>query len=403
MRILYLCDEYPPGRHGGIGTAVQQLAREMVSQGHEVIVAGYYDWGYGGEDQFTDNGVKVYRYRRGLNSGWFTKKDSLRVRATYKLLHHLGALHRDIERTLPGYYRFLEKLIKEHGIDIIERPDFNEYVQYCKKKINIPTLPVPVIVKLHGTITYFLKEESKQVPEPLFGMERQVLEQANAIAGVSSYTCEMTRRYFGLKAGCHVLYNGIDTAAFPTSDHKSGEQVIFTGSLVAKKGIYQLMKAWNIVNTKLPTAKLQVYGKGPMGRVRKHLGQEASGTVFFNGHIPRNELSGKIASSALAVFPSYAECFAIAPMEAMASGTAVIYSTRTSGPELIRDRKDGLLADPDNVQQLADCIIELLENRSLRDMLSENGRQRVLSSFDIKTIAKQHTMFYERVLAKTIS
>jgi glycogen synthase len=47
MNILFICDEYPPGRHGGIGTVVQLTARALVSQGHNVVVAGFYDWAYG--------------------------------------------------------------------------------------------------------------------------------------------------------------------------------------------------------------------------------------------------------------------------------------------------------------------------------------------------------------------
>ena len=31
MNILYICDEYPPGKNGGIGTMVQVLGRELVN------------------------------------------------------------------------------------------------------------------------------------------------------------------------------------------------------------------------------------------------------------------------------------------------------------------------------------------------------------------------------------
>ena len=67
MNILYLCDEYPPGRHGGIGTSVRLLARQMAKMGHHVVVAGLYGPGYGGANEFSDEGVKVYRFRRGYD------------------------------------------------------------------------------------------------------------------------------------------------------------------------------------------------------------------------------------------------------------------------------------------------------------------------------------------------
>jgi glycogen synthase len=46
MNILYICDEYPPGPNGGIGSVVQNLARELVKQGHKVYVVGLYPIGY---------------------------------------------------------------------------------------------------------------------------------------------------------------------------------------------------------------------------------------------------------------------------------------------------------------------------------------------------------------------
>ena len=67
MNILYICDEYPPGKNGGIGTMVQVLGRELVKQGHNVHVAGLYGYRYGSSDYEEDKGVRVYRLRYGLN------------------------------------------------------------------------------------------------------------------------------------------------------------------------------------------------------------------------------------------------------------------------------------------------------------------------------------------------
>jgi hypothetical protein len=88
MNILYLCDEYPPGLHGGIGTSVQLLAREMVKQGNTVVAAGFYSLGYGGDDEFEDEGVKVYRFRRYFDSKFFSKQLSLAPRIINWLLKH---------------------------------------------------------------------------------------------------------------------------------------------------------------------------------------------------------------------------------------------------------------------------------------------------------------------------
>src|SRR5690348_16969191 len=119
MNILYLCDEYPPGSHGGIGTAVKVLGVEMARKGHTVIVAGLYDWGYGGEDYFEDNGVSVYRFRMKLASKIFAQKRSLLTRIAYRILKDTRVFEWDVKNSLEKYGTFLEALIKKYNIDIV--------------------------------------------------------------------------------------------------------------------------------------------------------------------------------------------------------------------------------------------------------------------------------------------
>jgi glycosyltransferase involved in cell wall biosynthesis len=397
MNILYLCDEYPPGRHGGIGTAVQLLARAMAKRGHKVVVAGFYDWGYGGTDEFEDEGVKVYRFRRGLDSSFFSKKDSLLVRGTYKLFYLTGIFQRDISRSIKKYKTFLDKIIREHKIDIIEQPDFNEYVQYCKSPVYFPELSIPAVVKLHGSISYFMKEVGQQPPIAIFNVDKEVLHKADAVSSVSSYTAAKTAAYMDYHGPIEVVYNGIDTH-ITVAAVKEKALVIYTGSLVAKKGIYQLMKAWNIVHEQIPAAKLEVYGKGPVDRIKKCLRSSAVNSVSFKGHVQREQLFKRLAAASLAVFPSYAECFALGPMEAMAADTAVLYSTRTSGPELINDGFNGMLADPDNVNELANKMLYLLQNPGENERMAAEGQKRIQEHFDIDVIAEKNEAFYRSVL-----
>lgn len=399
MNILYLCDEYPPGRHGGIGTAVQLLARAMVRRGHNVVVAGFYDWGYGGPDEFVDEGVKIYRFRRGLDSSFFSKKDALHVRAAYKFFYLSGIFQRDIETSIKRYQVYLENIIEQHDIDIVEQPDFNEYAQYCRKPVYFPKLSVPAVVKLHGSISYFAKEGGAEPSPVVYEIDRGVLHSAAAVSSVSDYTARKTAVYMAYTKPIDTLYNGIDSHII-TNAAKDDRLVIYTGSLVAKKGIYQLMKAWNKVHEIDPSARLEVYGKGPVARIKKYLSTAAAGNVDFKGHVPRAELFNRLAAASVAVFPSYAECFALGPMEAMAVGTATVYSTRTSGPELINDSLDGLLADPDDTDLLAGKIIELLENSGENQRIAAAGKKKVQELFDINVIAKKNEAFYRSVLAR---
>jgi glycosyltransferase involved in cell wall biosynthesis len=365
MNILYLCDEYPPGRHGGIGTAVQLLAREMVKKGHRVVVAGFCDWGYGGEDTFEDKGVKVFRFRRLLASAWFHSRDSLRVRATYKLFKMTGLFQYDLSRSLERYRQFLERLISEYKIDIVEKPEFNEYVQYCKTVTPFPQLSVPTIVKLHGSITYILRENGIEPDHVVFGIEKQVIQDADAISAVSLFSAETANKYFDNKKLIEVVYNGVEIPELPPMT-KRPMRVVYAGALREKKGVFQLMKAWNQVSKVLPQAELILLGNGHVEKVRTFLDSDAKRSVRFKGHVGKEELFANFSEAEVAVFPSYAETFGLAVIEAMLCGTATISTNRGAGPEIIRDGIDGTIVDPDDVAGIAEKIIELLKDEALR-------------------------------------
>lgn len=399
MNILFLCDEYPPGRHGGIGTAVQLLARQMVKMGHQVVVAGFYDWGYGGEDVFDDNGVKVYRFRRGLASNVFRKVDSFFVRGAYRLLTKLGILEWDIRRSLKKYHVFLEQLIKQYKIDLVEMPDYNDYVRFCKSTIHFPKLSIPTIVKLHGSSTYISAQNRQPVSENIFQMEKSIIEQAEAVSAVSKYVAVQSAKCFGYEGSIEVLYNGIELNGIaPDLSAKDPNLVVFAGTLTENKGIYQLMKAWEIVHAEMPDARLAVVGKGPVAKVQSRLSGAALSSVTFHGHQKRTELFKIFEQAAIGVFPSFAESFGLVPIEAMERGMAVIYTKRTAGPEVIEDGVDGLLVEPSDEKEIADKIILLLKNHDLRCRLAAVGRSVVQQRFSIGSTTEKNILFYRNII-----
>lgn len=403
MNILYICDEYPPGRHGGIGTSVQVLAREMARQGHNVVVAGFYDWGYGGEDVFDDQGVKVYRFRRKLASPIFKKQEKLLGKIIYKILNITRIFEADIKASMKDYARFLENLVREHNIEVAEIPDYLDYVRFCRSYVPFPKLSVPSLIKLNGSYTYFAREEGSELPQHIWQMDHDHIHAVEKVCGVSKYTADKTAAYINYDRPIDVVHNAIDTKNYDAvaGTQKKRNKVTYTGTLVRKKGIYQLMQAWNKVIEQKPGSELWVYGKGDIQKVMACLAPQAKDTVKFPGHVSRQELAVSLAGSNIAIFPSYAECFALAPMEAMACGTTVIFSRRTSGPELIKHNENGLLVEPDNIDEMAQSILHLLNNPAECDRLAAKGREHVQQHLDAKIIAQQNLEHYSNLVNKT--
>ncbi len=95
--------------------------------------------------------------------------------------------------------------------------------------------------------------------------------------------------------------------------------------------------------------------------------------IDFLGYIPDSEMRSLYRNAALFVMPSLSEGFGIPILEAMASGAPVAASDRTCLPEVGGDA--ALYFDPESVEQMAKIMHQILSNPSLRDRMSESGRE----------------------------
>jgi len=374
MKLCFICGEYPPGPHGGIGTMTQVLGRALAAKGHEVRVVGIYPERYGAPEIEDDHGVQVWRLReRKHHLGW--------VRSRYEL------------------YQTVLEWVRGGLVDVVEVPDYQGWAAGWKP------LTAPVIARLHGSLTYFASELRQPIDNTSYWLERASLRRADYSCSVCRYTAEMTERVFKLPLGSSaILYNPVET--LPDSQRLSRMQnrVVFSGTLTAKKGIVSLIKAWPQVAASAPGAELHVFGKdgraadrGSMETfLRSILPGNARASVCFHGHVSRAELFEAYRTAGLAVFPSYAEAFAVAPLEAMACGCPTIFSKRGSGPELLTHGREGLLVDPDKPEEIAAEILRVLRNPALAGELGEAGRARIQETFSIDRLVAQNVAFYER-------
>lgn len=372
MRICFVCDEYPPGPHGGIGTAIQVLGRALSGAGHQVRVIGTYPFDYPAPDYEEDRGVLVWRLRRSpYRFGWVVDR--------YRI------------------FRRIERWSRAGLIDLVEVPDWEGAAA------GWPRLPVPVIVRLNGSTTYFAADLRKPLKRSAFRLERASLRRADYWCSVSKYPASITQELFALPSGPDaILYNSVDIPDYCEPVARYHNRVVFTGTLTEKKGIISLIRAWPAVLQDHSAAELHIFGKDTptaggqsmQEYLRSQLNDEANSSVYFHGHVSREALVEVLRTSGVAVFPSYSEAFANAPVEAMACGCPTIYSQRGSGPELIEHEENGLLVDPGRPDQIACQIARLLDNKDLAERLGVAGRKHVKENFSIQALLPQNEAFY---------
>jgi glycosyltransferase involved in cell wall biosynthesis len=264
-----------------------------------------------------------------------------------------------------------------------------------------------LVQRAGGAYSYFAHELGQKPARLLFQLEKRSYHRADAWAAKSIYTGTVTARLFGLKPGPNaILYNPVQTPNIvPSFAERSTNQVVFTGTLAAKKGVIPLIDAWPLVHARISHAELHCYGKdtrGPEGGsmqayLQQRLPPQHRASVHFHGHVPREVLFQALSLGRVAVFPSFTEGFAWAPLEAMAYGCPTIYTRLGSGSELILHGRDGLLVAPDRAEQIAAAITGIIEGEALAQRLGEAGRQRVLNSFTLEKLLPINEAFFSEL------
>lgn len=384
MKVLFVCNEYPPSTHGGIGTFVRTLARQLAAIGAGVAVAGYMP-GLLTDVLETDQGVRVYRltdpYRRfgPLKAG----------RYAFDLL--------DLPRRIHLANR-IDRIVALEKADLVESYDWSGPLGRKPR--------APLVVRLHGANSAYAFYENRK---PGFGLKQREsanITMADRLVAVSWHIGEITAAALGKPLRFEVIYNGVDTHAFaPDSSPADPNEVLFVGSVNRRKGVYELLKAAPLILAGRPDAHFKFVGNCSQAERAQIEGVLADfppawqGKFQFAGRVPHDRLPSIYRRAAVVVFPSLAEAFGLTCVEAMACARPVVATALASGPELVEHGQSGLLADPRDPEALASSVLGCLQDEDFSSRVGLAARQRVLKMFNLDDLAARNLEFYRTIIS----
>jgi glycosyltransferase involved in cell wall biosynthesis len=111
-------------------------------------------------------------------------------------------------------------------------------------------------------------------------------------------------------------------------------------------------------------------------------------TVTFLGDISRQALAVEYMRADCFCLPTVQEGFGLVFAEAMAAGLAVVACRAGAVPEIVEDRRTGLLVNRQSPEELAMALETLLRNEGLRADLGAAGAARV-AAFDLEPVARR--------------
>lgn len=183
-----------------------------------------------------------------------------------------------------------------------------------------------------------------------------------------------------------VISNGVDEEYFkPLKEEYIPNTIVFTGAMDYFPNIDAMIffckEILPLVKEKMPNVVLYIVGSSPTKEVQRLANNK---NIIVTGYV--DDTRPYIGKAAVCVVPlRVAQGLQNKILEAMIMGTPVVTTSfGFKGIEGAEDGKDMVVADDKN--RFAEKVVEILQNRTLRDHLSQNGKQLIEQRYNWKGV-----------------
>lgn len=256
----------------------------------------------------------------------------------------------------------------------------------------------PLVVALKGVIADELRNEHGYVRQLLTlqaRWERANCARAERVVVPSQYSASVAGAAYGVPAAkLAVVPEPIDLSAWRelfravTAPTRERPTVLAVARMYPRKRLEDLLEASVLMRQRIPRLQVRIVGDGPesarLRRIHARLGLDD--TVVFLGEVRRSTLAVEYRRAHCFCLPSVQEGFGLVLAEAMAAGLPVVACRAGAVPEVVTDRRTGLLVNPRSPDELAMALETLLTNDGLARDLGAEGARRV-EAFDLARVA----------------
>jgi glycosyltransferase involved in cell wall biosynthesis len=238
-----------------------------------------------------------------------------------------------------------------------------------------------VIVEVHGdpqTFTRLYGSSARRGLSPAAdAVSRTALRKADATRALSHFTSSLVEQARGVPAtACFPTYS--DLSAFsdpPVCDVPEERALLFVGALEPYKNVRGLASAWRRLAGELPEARLTIVGKGSQRAVVDDLVRELPGRVEHRPELSPSDVAAALDEARALVLPSWPEGLGRVVLEAFARGRTVVATDAGGIPDIVTDRRDGLLLPPGDETALVEAMRSVLLDRELASRLGAEARR----------------------------
>lgn len=233
---------------------------------------------------------------------------------------------------------------------------------------------------------------------------RRRLRKLHGKIAVSKSAMEFAGKY--VPGYYNVIPNGVDLEHFspdvsPIDRFCDGKiNILFVGRLEKRKGLGYLLKAYQRVKEEITNSRLIIVGPGIRLRRKyeKQVRRSELEDVIFTGHVDYDELPRYYKTADIFCAPATGrESFGMILLEAMAVGKPIVASNIDGYASILTHGVEGLLVPPKDKGVLAQALISLMTDESLRHQMGAKGRLKALD-YGWEHIAQRVFDYYVRLL-----
>ncbi len=176
-----------------------------------------------------------------------------------------------------------------------------------------------------------------------------------------------------------IIHPGLDvdfSSAFLKKSFSPEFKLLYVGSIEKRKGIVYLLEALaRLYGYEFELNLVGLIKEPKYYRLIEKLITEYSleGKIHFQGRVSDEKLVDYYLNSSLFVFPTLYEGYGMAVAEAMAYGLPIVSTRIPAIEEFVKDRIEGYLVNPGNVDELMESLKKLFENSSMLSVFSDNA------------------------------
>lgn len=316
----------------------------------------------------------------------------------------LSALKRRLLYTLADWFRiFWTQLVFPFYVrkyDVVVAMTQLDGVVFC---------PTKQIIFIYDLIPYVFPEQRHKHKFFLANLLPLMVRSATKIIAISKNTKDDIVKFLNIEPEkIAIVYAANKYREIPEiNENKKNEfkqkyelnrYILFVGSTQPHKNLLSLIDAFYLIRKRVQDIDLVVVGyieRKDITKINSKLRTlDVRQSVKFLGHLLDNEISIVYSSAELFVFPTLYEGFGLPPLEAMALGCPVVVSNTSSLPEVVGDA--GVYVDPYSPQDIADGILKVLTDDSLRQSLIKKGFEQI-KKFSWEKSAKETLKVFEEV------